>query len=149
MFWHNIGNRACSTEIKHEYCRALFSMRGEIRLCYHGTGVCENIHSNSVSNIHILTINIHIPTLNIHVPILIQPSFELDIQYSVSNLTLHGREHAPGPRVRFLRHRCSSTHSMCTGCIKKKQSNFSVLLRAQYWVQRSIWMRPIITIIII
>ena len=42
-------------------------------------GVCENIHSNSVSNIHILTINIHIPTLNIHVPILIQPSFELDI----------------------------------------------------------------------
>jgi hypothetical protein len=33
--------------------------------------VCENIHSNSVSNMHILTINI--PTLNIHVPILIQP----------------------------------------------------------------------------
>ena len=44
-------------------------------------GVCENIHSNSVSNIHILTINIHIPTLNINVPILIQPSFELNIPF--------------------------------------------------------------------
>ena len=43
--------------------------------------VCENIHSNSVSNIHILTINIHIPTLNIHVPIRIQPSFELNIPF--------------------------------------------------------------------
>jgi hypothetical protein len=42
-------------------------------------GVCENIHSNSVSIIHILTINI--PTLNIHVPTLIQPSFELNIPF--------------------------------------------------------------------
>ena len=44
-------------------------------------GGCENIHSNSVSNIHILSINIHIPSLNIHVPILIQPSFELNIPF--------------------------------------------------------------------
>jgi hypothetical protein len=37
MFWHDIGNRACATQIKHKNGRALFSTRGEIRLCSQGT----------------------------------------------------------------------------------------------------------------
>ena len=65
-------NRVVEAEYFYLNIQALFNIP-EI------PGVCENIHSNSVSNIHILSI--HIPSLNIHVPILIQTSFELNIPF--------------------------------------------------------------------